>query len=110
LSRSWHEKWRGAHRHGEPTGRASARPMTGSAKQSISPGARKVDCFVASLPCANASRLSQAMTLERSVDDYTDGAPPPSLAAVDLPAHDRDRLLIDLGCIPGFDRCEIRLA
>src|SRR5215207_9883540 len=37
-----------ARRHCEPTGRANARPMTGSAKQSI---CRKesVDCFVASL-------------------------------------------------------------
>src|SRR5580692_3948240 len=33
-----------------------------------------------------------------------------SLAAVDLAAHDRDRLLINLGRIPGLDRREIRLA
>jgi hypothetical protein len=36
-------------RHCEPTGRANARPMTGSAKQSISPGKVRMDCFVASL-------------------------------------------------------------
>jgi hypothetical protein len=36
--------------------------MTGSAKQSIAPLGERMDCFVASLPCANASRLSQAMT------------------------------------------------
>jgi hypothetical protein len=36
--------------------------MTGSAKQSISPSKESLDCVVASLPCANASRLSQAMT------------------------------------------------
>src|SRR6476660_8181355 len=36
------------HRHCEPTGRANARPMTGSAKQSIAPR-KKMDCFVALL-------------------------------------------------------------
>jgi hypothetical protein len=36
-------------RHCEPTGRANARPMTGSAKQSISPRKGRMDCFVASL-------------------------------------------------------------
>src|SRR5437016_6649707 len=35
-------------RHCEPTGRANARRMTGSAKQSIEPQ-RKMDCFVATL-------------------------------------------------------------
>jgi hypothetical protein len=54
-------------RHCEPTGRANARPMTGSAKQSIEqPQERKLDCFVARAPLRNASRLSQAMTLRRS--------------------------------------------
>src|SRR5260370_42029425 len=37
------------YRHCEPTGRANARPMTGSAKQSISPRKERMDCFVASL-------------------------------------------------------------
>jgi hypothetical protein len=32
-------------RHREPTGRANARPMTGSAKQSILSLCREVDCF-----------------------------------------------------------------
>src|ERR1700731_3089307 len=32
-------------RHCEPTGRANARPMTGSAKQSISPSKERMDCF-----------------------------------------------------------------
>jgi hypothetical protein len=32
-------------RHCEPTGRANARPMTGSAKQSIVPLCRAMDCF-----------------------------------------------------------------
>jgi len=36
-------------RHCEPTGRANARPMTGSAKQSIAPPKEGMDCFVASL-------------------------------------------------------------
>jgi hypothetical protein len=39
-----------AFRHCEPkTGRANARPMTGSAKQSIAPQKEKMDCFVALL-------------------------------------------------------------
>jgi hypothetical protein len=37
-------------RHCEPTGRANAHPMTGSAKQSISPRQGTMDCFVASAP------------------------------------------------------------
>jgi hypothetical protein len=46
----------GHFRHCEPTGRANARPMTGSAKQSIrSKG--KVDCFVACAP-RNDGRVS----------------------------------------------------
>jgi hypothetical protein len=32
-------------RHCEPTGRADARPMTGSAKQSMSPRQERMDCF-----------------------------------------------------------------
>src|ERR1700686_3415649 len=56
-----------------PTGRANARPMTGSAppdegsaKQSILSLRIEKDCFVArALPCANASRLSQTMTMWR---------------------------------------------
>src|SRR5204863_3180037 len=36
-------------RHCEPPGRAKARPMTGSAKQSILPLRGEMDCFVASL-------------------------------------------------------------
>ena len=31
--------------HCEPTGRANARPMTGSAKQSILPRKERMDCF-----------------------------------------------------------------
>src|SRR5213083_1784033 len=39
-----------ASRHCEPTGRANARPMTGSAKQSILPRNGRMDCFVAFAP------------------------------------------------------------
>jgi hypothetical protein len=35
------------HRHCEPTGRANARPMTGSAKQSILSLRGEMDCFAA---------------------------------------------------------------
>jgi hypothetical protein len=34
----------------QPTGRANARPMTGSAKQSSFRATGKLDCFVASAP------------------------------------------------------------
>src|SRR5882762_4853566 len=67
-----------ASRHCEPTGRANARRraprsnpclsvIASAAKQSISPRKERLDCFVAALPCANASRLSQAMTEERAL-------------------------------------------
>ena len=42
--------------------------IASQAKQSTD--ARKMDCFVASLPCANASRLSQAMTKKRSASRH----------------------------------------
>src|ERR1700710_3174202 len=34
----------------------------------------------------------------------------PSLAPVDLPAHQRDRLLVDAGGVPGLDGGEVGLA
>jgi hypothetical protein len=37
--------------------------IASAAKQSISLRKERLDCFVAALPCANASRLSQAMTV-----------------------------------------------
>ena len=37
-------------RHCEPPGRANARPMTGSAKQSISPRKERIDCVAARTP------------------------------------------------------------
>src|SRR5258707_5173898 len=52
-------------RHCEPTGRANARPMTGSAKQSIKQQERKVDCFVAEFiigPAEGRTRWLLAMT------------------------------------------------
>src|SRR2546422_2562574 len=49
-------------RHCEPTGRANARPMTGSAKQSILPVRQtKLDCFVALLLAMTASIRRQAI-------------------------------------------------
>ncbi|HEY1637300.1 MAG TPA: hypothetical protein VGF62_02150 [Rhizomicrobium sp.] len=42
--------WLRVNRHCEPTGRANARPMTGSAKQSIRPCKERMDCFVAYAP------------------------------------------------------------
>jgi hypothetical protein len=36
--------------------------IASEAKQSIARHKGRMDCFVASLPCANASRLPQAMT------------------------------------------------
>src|SRR5258706_11099993 len=45
-------------RHCEPTGRANARPMTGSAKQSILPRKERMDCFVASLLAMTGLRCS----------------------------------------------------
>src|SRR5258707_419402 len=53
------------HRHCEPTGRARARPMTGSAKQSISPRKGRMDCFVAEFiigPAEGRTRWLLAMT------------------------------------------------
>src|SRR6266550_9509920 len=52
-------------RHCEPTGRANAHPMTGSAKQSRRPQARKMDCFVAEFiigPAEGGTRWLLAMT------------------------------------------------
>src|SRR6266403_4677309 len=46
-------------RHCEPTGRANARPMTGSAKQSIAPRKRRMDCFVACAPRNDVAPISK---------------------------------------------------
>jgi hypothetical protein len=56
------------HRHCEPTGRANARPMTGSAKQSISSHKERMDCFVAEFiigPAEGRTRWLLAMTTGR---------------------------------------------
>ena len=47
--------------------RGDASVIASAAKQSIPRHNGKMDCFVASLPCANASRLSQAMTVRGPV-------------------------------------------
>src|SRR5436305_10717152 len=72
-------------RHCEPTGRANARPMTGSAKQSILPARQdktgllrrfasrndgtptrhaKLDCFVACAPCDDESNVAHRQSVE----------------------------------------------
>src|SRR5258707_4010041 len=48
-------------RHCEPTGRANARPMTGSAKQSLGPLA-ELDCVVARAPRNDASCVTTGET------------------------------------------------
>jgi hypothetical protein len=53
-------------RHCEPPGRANARPMTGSAKQSILPHKGRMDCFVAEFiigPAEGRTRWLLAMTV-----------------------------------------------
>ena len=57
-------------RHCEPTGRANARPMTGSAKQSrLLAWHAKLDCFVAAL-LAMTSLTSTLVTRDRIYDPY----------------------------------------
>jgi hypothetical protein len=53
-------------RHCEPTGRANARPMTGSAKQSSFTKA-KLDCFVASAPRKKLALGKAAATIKTVV-------------------------------------------
>src|ERR1700733_2670756 len=53
---------------------------------------------------------SPGMTTELLVAANSHASHSPSLPAVDLPAHQRDCLLIDLGRIPFLDRREIRFA
>ena len=50
----------------QPTGRANARPMTGSAKQSIVPRNDRMDCFVALLL---ARTMETIQNEERPQDD-----------------------------------------
>ncbi len=73
VSGRWHSTARHTRsRHRPPTGRASARPMTGSAKQSIAPAViaseakqsiaprkGRMDCFVASLLAMTANTRSR---------------------------------------------------
>jgi len=59
-------------RHCEPTGRANARPMTGSAKQSIEPREERIDCFVASLLAMTASQFQTAASSPHERSDMRD--------------------------------------
>jgi len=63
--------------------------IASEAKQSISPHKERMDCFVASLPCANASRLSQAMTEDILL--HSRGAFRPSFAMLVPPSPNRGR-------------------
>src|SRR5438445_9766254 len=58
-----------SNRHCEPTGRANARRITGSAKQSIEPQ-RKMDCFVATLLAMTVSPFVPARRPCESRDPY----------------------------------------
>jgi hypothetical protein len=49
-------------RHCEPTGRANARPMTGSAKQSIKPRKERMDCLAACASRNNTTRHAPAIS------------------------------------------------
>src|ERR1700675_1261520 len=53
------------HRHCEPPGRANARPMTGSAKQSISPRKERIDCFVAALLAMTAQLFEIRIAIQQ---------------------------------------------
>ncbi|QDW36036.1 hypothetical protein FFI89_002110 [Bradyrhizobium sp. KBS0727] len=56
----------GSRTRSSPSRRADLLVIASEAKQSIFPRKERMDCFVASLPCANASRLLQAMTEPRN--------------------------------------------
>src|SRR6202022_2813773 len=56
-------------RHCEPTGRADARPMTGSAKQSILSRKERMDCFVAPLLAMTSRVRTPAARCARVVRD-----------------------------------------
>ena len=49
-------------RHCEPTGRANARPITGSAKRSTEPCKERMDCFVACAPRNDTTRHAPAIS------------------------------------------------
>src|SRR5882724_13718048 len=67
-----------APRHCEPPGRANARPMTGSAKQSMSPYKERMDCFAA-----------LAMTVEGVFTRHRGWLPVIQLVEVAYRLHDR---------------------
>jgi hypothetical protein len=51
-----------SHLASQPVGQITLHLIASEATQSIAPQKERMDCFVATLPCANALRLSQAMT------------------------------------------------
>jgi hypothetical protein len=64
--------------------------IASEAKQSIEPHKGSMDCFVASLPCANASHLSQAMTVATAdMTSRSRGAFRPSFAAFFAPSKNQ---------------------
>jgi hypothetical protein len=63
--------------HCEPTGRANARPMTGSATQSMRQQKARVDCFVAPL-LAMTARYSSAFS-RRDAPEFCLNFPPSSI-------------------------------
>ena len=64
----------GLRKSGERGSGVSSAVIASEAKQSSLARGEEMDCFVASLPCANASRLSQAMTGK----DFSSTPPPRS--------------------------------
>src|SRR5207237_1406 len=58
----------------------------------------------------NDPTILAPMCFRRDDGDWLRWWVPPLLTAVDLAAHQRDRLLIDAGRIPGLDRRKVRLA
>src|SRR5450432_3449229 len=78
------------HRHCEPTGRANARPMTGSAKQPMHPR-ESMDCVVALLLAMTNSKQAQLLPASLRLHEMVGGqfrAPlvQPELLAGDLEA------------------------
>jgi hypothetical protein len=62
-------------RHCEPTGRANARPMTGSAKQSIEPCKERMDCFVACALRNDTTRHAPAISRHDLPESCTNPSP-----------------------------------
>jgi len=67
------------HRHCEPTGRANARPMTGSAKQSMAPQF-DMDCFVAAFLAMTRNAPVQGWVERSDTHHVPNGADLPPMA------------------------------